>query len=124
MARNISSNETQRAAFGLALEAAARSAGIKSTRDLWRAGLAAGITRGEDTYGMWMRGVNEPSRADVLILESVCKLSPGTLSRCFGWVPVGVDPSITVEAAIASDPDLSPERKRILLELLVTLRNS
>ena len=124
MARNISSSESERAAFGVALEAAARSAGIRSTRDLWRAGKTAGITRGEDTYGMWVRGINEPSRADLLLLEQVCALPPGTLSRCFGWVPVGVDPSVTVEAAISADQGLSTERKRILLELLATLRNS
>lgn len=122
MSRNISTTHEQRKAFAVALEAAMQSAGIRSAADLFRRGSAAGIERTPDTYNKWCRGENEPARPDVLILEAICGVEPGHLSRHLGWVPVGIDNSVTIEQLILAEPDLTDANKATLLGLLEQLR--
>lgn len=122
MSRNINTTAEQRKAFSVALEAAMQSAGIRSTADLYRRGTAAGIERTQDTFSTWCRGEVEPTRPDLLIIEAICGVEPGHLSRHLGWVPVGINNSVTIEQLILADPDLTDANKATLLGLLEQLR--
>ena len=122
MSRNSSTTVEQRKAFSVALEAAMQSAGIRSAADLYRRGSAAGIDRTADTFNKWCRGETEISLTYVLILEQVCGVEPGHLSRHLGWVPVGVDEAPTVEQLILADRDLTDANKATFLGLLEQLR--
>jgi hypothetical protein len=122
MSRNSSTTVEQRKAFSVALEAAMQSAGIRSAADLYRRGLAAGIDRTADTFNKWCRGETEIALTYVVILEQICGVEPGHLSRHLGWVPVEADPSVTIEQLILAEPDLSAAQKQALLTLLESMR--
>jgi hypothetical protein len=122
MSRNSSTTVEQRKAFSVALEAAMQSAGIRSAADLYRRGTAAGIDRTADTFNKWCRGETEIALTYVVILEQVCGVEPGHLSRHLGWVPVDADPSVTIEQMILAEPDLSAAQKQALLTLLESMR--
>jgi hypothetical protein len=122
MSRNNSTTVEQRKAFSVALQAAMQSAGIRSAADLHRRGSAEGIDRTADTFTAWCRGESEIAMPHVLILEKVCGVEPGHLSRHLGWVPVGVDETPTVEQLILADPNLSDGNKATFLGLLEQLR--
>lgn len=124
MGRYTNASDAQRVAFSRALEAAAAAVGATSQRELARRGREAGIERGDQAFREWLKGETEPSRADVAILERLCNVKPGHLSRHLGYVPVGVSTEATLEQLILAEPVLSDESKRILLALLETLRQS
>jgi hypothetical protein len=122
MSRNSSTTVEQRKAFSVALEAAMQSAGIRSAADLYRRGSAAGIDRTADTFNKWFRGESEIAVPHVLILEQICGVEPGHLSRHLGWVPVGVSEQTTIEQLILVDRNLTDANKATLLGLLEQLR--
>ena len=122
MSRYINSSDEQRRAFAIALESAMHAAGITSAAELYRRGTAAGIKRTQDTFTTWLRGEVEPARGDVLILEQLCELPVGHLSRHLGWVPVGIDIGPSIEVAILADRDLTDDQKGVLLTVLESYR--
>lgn len=124
MSRYVNASDDQLVAFGRALTAAATAAGITTQRDLARLGREAGIDRGDQAFHEWMKGRTEPSRTDVAILERLCNVEPGHLSRHLGYVPVGVSTAATLDQLILAEPSLSDESKRILIALLETLRQA
>jgi len=124
MSRNVSTTSDQRLAFGHALESAMHAKGMRFVAELHRAGSEAGIAKTAETFATWVRGEFEPARHEVLILEKICGLEPGHLSRHLGWVPVGVDQSATIEQLILADDALSDDAKASLVMMLQTLRNS
>lgn len=122
MARHSNTSSAQRKAFGVALETAMAAAQIRSSAELYRRGTAAGIDKTQSAFTQWARGVSEPSRPEVLILEQICDVEPGHLSRHLGWVPVGVSEETTIEQLILTDRDLTDANKATLLGLLEQLR--
>lgn len=117
----VNVTEDQKAAFSAALRAAMATAGITKVSDLARRGRAAGIERTGETFNSWANG-SEPSRSEVLALEVLLGVEPGHLSRHLGWVPVDVDPSVTIEQMILAEPDLTAAQKQALLTLLESMR--
>lgn len=122
MGRHSNTSSEQRKAFGVALEVAMAAAQIRSGAELHRRGVLAGIDKSQSSFVTWSRGESEPSRPEVLILEEICGVEPGDLSRHLGWVPVGVSKDITVEQLILADRDLTDASKTIVLALLEKLR--
>lgn len=121
MPKISNATEEQKAAFSAALRAAMVSAGITEVTDLARRGQAVGIDRHAQTFNTWVHG-SEPSRGEVLALEVLVGVEPGHLSRHLGWVPVDVDPSVTIEQMILAEPDLTAAQKQALLTLLESMR--
>lgn len=121
MPKISNANDEQKEAFSAALRAAMASAGITEVTDLARRGQAVGIDRHGQTFSTWVHG-SEPSRGEVLALEVLLGVEPGHLSRHLGWVPVGVDPSVTIEQMILAEPDLTAAQKQALLTLLESMR--
>lgn len=124
MGKQTESTVEQRQAFGAALEAAMHAARISGYREFARRLNELGIDRHEQSVGQWCKGLAEPRRVEVFALESVCGVEPGGLSRHLGYVPVGADPSVTIEQLIALDPDFTDEDRVILLGVLRSIRKS
>lgn len=122
MARHSNTSSAQRKAFGVALETAMAAAQIRSAAELHRRGSAAGIDKTQSAFTQWTRGASEPSRPEVLVLEQICGVEPGHLSRHLGWVPVGVSEETSIEQLILADRDLTDANKATLLGLLEQLR--
>jgi hypothetical protein len=122
MGRHSNTSSEQRKAFGVALEVAMAAAQIRSGAELHRLGVLAGIDKSQSSFVTWSRGESEPSRPEVLILEQICGVQPGHLSRHLGWVPVGISKDTTIEQLILSDRDLTDANKATLLGLLEQLR--
>tara|TARA_R110000822_G_scaffold95419_2_gene218172 strand:- start:161 stop:532 length:372 start_codon:yes stop_codon:yes gene_type:complete len=123
MARHSNTTTAQRKAFGVALEVAMAAAQIRSTAELHRRGNEAGIDKTAGSFVTWTRGGSEPSRPEVLILEEICNVEPGTLSRHLGWIPLGVSTDVTIEEAIMADLRITDANKAVLLALITQLRN-
>lgn len=122
MGRHSNISSAERKAFGVALEVAMAAGQIRSGAELHRRGVLAGIDKSQSSFVTWTRGESEPSRPEVLILEQICGVEPGYLSRHLGWVPVGVSEDTTIEQLILSDRDLTDANKAVLLGLLEQLR--
>ena len=122
MGRQVESSEQQRRAFGAAVEASMYAAQIAGFADLSRRLAELGVDRHEQTIGQWCKGLSEPRRSEVFAIEQVCGVEPGTLSRHLGYVPVDVDPSVTIEQLIAADPDLTEEDRHLVLGVLRSIR--
>jgi len=124
MARQTNTSDEQRKAFAVALKAAMAAAGIESAAQLHRRALVAGIDKTASAVGHWTTGYSEPARPEVLILEQICEVEPGHLSRHLGWVPVGISEDTTIEQLILADQDLTDANKATLLGLIEMLRRS
>lgn len=122
MGKEAETTVEQRRAFGTALEAAMHSARIGGYAGLSKALAAVGVDRHEQTCGQWVKGLTEPRRAEVAALEVVCKVEPGQLSRHLGYVPVGVDTSMTIEQLVLVDPGFDDEDRAVLLGVLRAIR--
>lgn len=123
MARHSNTTTDQRKAFGVALEVAMAAAQIRSTAELHRRGVEAGIDKTVGSFVTWTRGGSEPGRPEVLILEDICGVEPGTLSRHLGWIPLGVSTEVTIEQAVLAEARISDANKTILLALVSQLRD-
>jgi len=123
MARHMNTSSEQRLAFGLALEAAMAAAEIQSTAELHRRGILAGMEKTQSSFAHWIRGESEPSRPEVLTLEEICDVEPGTLSRHLGWIPLEASTDVTIEEAVLADPSINAANKAILLGLITQLRD-
>jgi transcriptional regulator with XRE-family HTH domain len=101
----------QQAVFGEALRRAREEQGL-SLRDL--AGL---VGASHSVIAQWERGEHFPRPPRVIMIEHVLRLSPGSLSRLLGYVPVteanGQPPVSTLEAA-RLDPRLGDRERAIL----------
>ena len=124
MARQTNTTDQQRKAFSVALKAALAAAGVESAAQLHRRALVAGVDKTASAVGHWTTGHSEPSRPEVLILEQICEVEPGHLSRHLGWIPVDVDSETTIEQLILADRDLTDANKATLLGLIEMLRRS
>ena len=124
MARQTNTTDEQRKAFSVALKAAMAAAGVESAAQLHRRALVAGIDKTSSAVGHWTTGYSEPARPEVLILEQICEVEPGHLSRHLGWVPVGISEDTTIEQLILADRDLTDANKATLLGLIEMLRRS
>jgi hypothetical protein len=124
MARQTNTTDQQRKAFSVALKAAMAAAGVESAAQLHRRALVVGIDKTASAVGHWTTGHSEPSRPEVLILEQICEVEPGHLSRHLGWIPVDVDSETTIEQLILADRDLTDANKATLLGLIEMLRRS
>lgn len=124
MPRQTNTTDQQRKAFSVALKAAMAAAGVESAAQLHRRALVAGIDKTASAVGHWTTGHSEPSRPEVLILEQICEVEPGHLSRHLGWIPVGIDEGTTIEQLILADRDLTDANKTTLLSLIEMLRRS
>lgn len=71
--------------------------------------------------GQWERDDGQPSPAQVFALEVALELTPGTLSRLLGFLPVGEPPPPTLEA-LAVDRSVNAEGRRLLRGLYETVR--
>lgn len=67
---------------------------------------------------VWLR----PAR--VFAIERALKLRPGTLSKLEGYLPAGITAPVTVEEALAADPDITPEQASMLLAAVRAARES
>lgn len=122
MTRSRQSTPEQRVAFGVALKEAAEAAGVGSTTALSTFLTDNGVKVGQSTVSQWFRGAEgEPSRLQVLEIEQLLDLPAGTLSCRLGWVPVGSEID-DIEAAILTDPSLSPAHADALIVMLRTFR--
>jgi hypothetical protein len=124
MARQTNTTDEQRKAFSVALKAAMAAAGVESAAQLHRRALVAGIDKTASAVGHWTTGYSEPARPEVLILEQICEVEPGHLSRHLGWVPVSISEDTTIEQLILADRDLTDANKATLLGLIEMLRRS
>ena len=91
MGRQSNTSDEQRKAFSVALKAAMAAAGIESAAQLHRRALVAGVDKTASAVGHWTTGYSEPSRPEVLVIEEICEVEPGHLSRHLGWIPVGIN---------------------------------
>jgi len=123
MARHSNTTTAQRKAFGVALEVAMAAAEIRSTAELHRRGNEAGIDKTAGSFVTWTRGGSEPGRPEVLILEEICGVEPGHLSRHLGWIPLGVSVDVSIEQAVLAEPRISDPNKAVLLALISQLRD-
>lgn len=122
MTRSRQSTPEQRVAFGIALKEAAEAAGVGSTTALSAYLTENGVKVGQSTVSQWYRGnEGEPSRLQVLEIEQLLNLPAGTLSSRLGWVPVASEID-NIEAAILTDPDISPAHADALIVMLRTFR--
>lgn len=123
MARSRQSTPEQREAFGVALREAAENAGHGSSIQLATFLTMHGHKVTQTAVAGWMRGSTEPERPTVLLVEELLGLTPGALSCRLGWVPVGSSID-DIEAAILSDPGLTPAHADALVTMLRTFRQS
>lgn len=121
MARSRQSTPEQRLAFGVALKEAAEAAGVGTTTAFAAFLNENGIDVGQTTVSSWFRGVNEPSRPTLTIIEDLFDLQAGELSCRLGWVPVGSDID-DIEAAILADARYSPAHADAIIAMLRTFR--
>lgn len=63
----------------------------------------------------WLDGRSVPDHRQVVAMEKVLRLRPGTLTRLLGSLPLESRSITTVEDAISADTDLSPVAKEHLL---------
>ena len=125
MPRELNSNAEQRAAFGAALYGAAALAGLERVSDLRAALEDAGFAMTHSQVKRWIDGESEPQRPVVLALEEICGVTPGHLSMHLGWIPAGLTSArkvSTVEEAVLADKRLGPAERRVLIDLLRSLR--
>jgi len=71
----------------------------------------------------WTRGLNEPSRPQVALLEQELGCQPGELSAHLGYLPVSAIEDVSVETAISLDKELNSSARELLIQLLHTLRD-
>lgn len=122
MARSRQSTPEQRLAFGVALKEAAEAAGVGTQLALAAYLSENGVKVAQTTVSQWYRGgEGEPSRPQLLLIEELLGVPTGTLSSRLGWIPVGTEID-DIEAAILSDPLLSPAHADALIVMLRTFR--
>ena len=69
---------------------------------------------GQGTIGDWLRrGPATPAQA--IAIERALDVTPGSLTRLLGFLPVDTVPALSVPAAIDADPNLTDQAKRALL---------
>jgi len=74
---------------------------------------ALGIT--QSAISAWKYGNAEPSPVTVFRIEQVLGIEPGTLSIHLGFLPVGAGSAeVSFDAAIACDPRLDDQARRVL----------
>lgn len=76
--------------------------------------LADALGMSQSTISHWKAGTSEPPPRTVFAIEKTLNLPPGELSRHLGYVPARHVPALSVEDAIAGDPRLSPQHRRVL----------
>jgi len=107
-----------RATFGHALDQ------LLAERERGRSWLGAEVARieGSDeplsgaSVSKWVAG-NPPAPPRVFAIERALGVSPGTLSRHLGYLPVDTQEGITPRDALRDDPALSPMAKRVMLKV-------
>ena len=67
--------------------------------------------------GHWLNGAVEPSRLKVIAAEECLGLRPGTLTSCFGYLPVAAKPVRTFRDVIEADARLDETGRAALLAL-------
>jgi hypothetical protein len=117
------SSPEQREAFGAALIEAAAIANVDLDEILAIASKSK-IDSAKKVVYHWRTGEREPSRPQVRELERLCKLSPGSLSRHLGWVPLEAAESEGIELAVLRNETLSDAQKQALLQILATFGDS
>jgi hypothetical protein len=117
------STAEQRAAFGHALIEAAAIASV-DLDELLAIASKSKIDSAKKVVYHWRTGEREPSRPQVEELERLLKLSPGSLSRHLGWVPLEAAESEGIELAILRNETLTEGQKQALLQILATFRDS
>lgn len=73
--------------------------------------------------GWFSKPVTFPPRR-VFAIEKALKLRPGTLSKIEGYLPAGAAPVVTVEEALAADPDISTEQASMIEATVRVARES
>lgn len=73
-----------------------------------------GVTRA--SINDWRRGRAIPAPATIFAIEQALDIRPGELSRTLGYLPLDAEEkrATTVLEAIAVDPDLNDEGRRLL----------
>jgi len=109
----------QRRAFGQAVRQ--RLADLGRSR-AWLGAEVARLELGEgarpytaSAVTMWVNGETEPTRPKVWAIEAALGAPPGTLSQLLGYLPLGARTITSVPDAVAADPQLSDEARRVLL---------
>lgn len=106
----------------MALKEAAEAAGVGTQLALAAYLSENGVKVAQTTVSQWYRGgEGEPSRPQLLLIEELLGVPTGTLSSRLGWIPVGTEID-DIEAAILSDPLLSPAHADALIVMLRTFR--
>lgn len=95
--------------FTAALDKAMKRAGVNQSE------LGRRINSAPSMINAWLNGnTGQPSLEKVRDIERALELSPGHLTRHFGWVPYEADASADVVAAIEGDPSITPGNKDAL----------
>lgn len=107
----------RRAAFGAALAAARKRAGLSQRQLAQQAGVA------DTAISQYERWVNAPSEDRCERLEDALQLNRGDLGQHLGYRPP-TGQRWTPEEAIEIDPDIHPDVKRVLLAALAEERRA
>lgn len=94
--------------FGTALAGALRARGTTQH------GLGRSLGIGQSTISAWVADRAVPSQFVVFKVEAALELSPGTLSRHLGYLPVDAAVPSTVLECIAVDPALTDGQRAAL----------
>lgn len=76
----------------------------------------------QQTVAGWLAGRAYLAPRRVFAIEKALKLRPGTLSKIEGYAPIDRPAVVTVEEALAADPDISSEQAALLGVQLVEAR--
>lgn len=104
-------------ALALSVELEHRGRGAKSA-------LATQLERPVSTVSGWINGTRTPDPDDTFAIERALELEPGRLSHLLGYLPLDAR---TVEVsepedAIIADGSLPGREKRLLLDMLASIR--
>jgi transcriptional regulator with XRE-family HTH domain len=105
--------DEQREAFKQAITHARRGHGWSQRK------LAEKLGVSHSTVAFWEQGKTLPTSVNVVDLERVLELEPGTLARLLGYMPLDTmqREMRTVLDAIMADPDLGQRERDLLLAM-------
>lgn len=119
--KNATDEQLEEFSQGL-LNALARSGkDLSDLIDIVKPGVEMNSAR--KTIYRWTRGLNEPSRPQVALLERELGCQPGELSAHLGYLPISAIEDVSVETAISLDESLNSSARELLIQLLHTLRD-
>lgn len=119
--KNVTDEQLEEFSQGL-LNALARSGkDLSDLIDIVKPGVEMNSAR--KTIYRWTRGLNEPSRPQVALLEQELGCQPGELSAHLGYLPISAIEDVSVETAISLDESLNSSARELLIQLLHTLRD-